>query len=226
MKKILLVEDDNSIKTSLKFFLEKENFSVEIASTKKEAIERLNTSFYDLILLDVTLPDGNGYELFQKIKEKKDIPIIFLTALDDEINVIQGFELGADDYITKPFRATELLLRMKAVLRRCTVSVDELSIQNLKINYNQAKVYKNGEYIFLTSLEYKLLLLLVENRGKVMSREKLLANIWDVSEDYVNDNTLTVYIKRLREKIEENPNDPKIILTVRGIGYQVGELCE
>lgn len=226
MKKILLVEDDNSIKTSLKFFLEKENFSVEIASTKKEAIERLNASFYDLILLDVTLPDGNGYELFQKIKEKKDIPIIFLTALDDEINVIQGFELGADDYITKPFRATELLLRMKAVLRRCTASVDELSIQNLKINYNQAKVYKNGEYIFLTSLEYKLLLLLVENRGKVMSREKLLANIWDVSEDYVNDNTLTVYIKRLREKIEENPNDPKIILTVRGIGYQVGELCE
>ncbi len=223
MANILLVEDDQTINSSLKYYLERESFNIEEASNIQMALDLLKQKKYDLLLLDVTLPDGNGFEYFNIIKKIQDVPVIFLTALDDEINVIQGFELGADDYITKPFRAAELLLRIKAVLRRCSGSNDEIVINNLKIVLNQAKVYKNGEYVFLTSLEYKLLLTLLENKGKVLSREKLLSSIWDVSEDYVNDNTLTVYIKRLREKIEDDINNPKIIITVRGLGYRVGE---
>ena len=223
MINILLIEDDSAIQNSLKYFLEKEGFCIDVCKGVNEASLKIAVNKYDLALLDVTLPDGNGYDLFKQIKKKGDIPVIFLTALDDEINVIHGFELGADDYITKPFRAVELLLRIKAVLRRCNGNSDEICINNIIINLNKAKVYKDGNVVDLTALEYKLLLILVENKGKTLSREKILSAIWDVSEDYVNDNTLTVYIKRLREKIEENPNDPKIIQTVRGLGYKVGE---
>lgn len=226
MVHIILVEDDIAIASSLKFYLEKEGFQVDTAKGIRETIQKVAVNHYQLMLLDVTLEDGNGYTLFEEVKEIQDIPIIFLTAMDDEINVVHGFELGADDYITKPFKAIELLLRIKAVLRRCNGNTEEIMVQNLRINLNQAKVYKKGEYIFLTALEYKLLLILLENKGKVLSREKILSSIWDVSEDFVNDNTLTVYIKRLREKIEDNPNEPKIILTVRGLGYKVGEFGE
>lgn len=223
MVNILLVEDDNIISSSLKYYLEKENYNVDIARKFREAIEKINENQYDLALLDITLEDGIGYDLVKEIKSRKDIPVIFLTALDDEVNVVHGFELGADDYITKPFRAYEFLLRIKAVLRRYNNISDEIVINNIKINLNQAKVYKDGKNIELTASEYKLLLILVENKGKVLTREKILSNIWDVSEEYVNDNTLTVYVKRLREKIESDPTNPKIVKTVRGLGYKVGE---
>lgn len=223
MVNILLVEDDNIISDSLKYYLEKEGYNVEISKTLNESKQKILNKKFDLALLDITLDDGSGYDLIKEIKSKNDIPVIFLTALDDEINVVQGFELGADDYIKKPFRAYEFLLRIKAVLRRYNNINEEIVINNIKINLNQAKVYKDGKVVELTASEYKLLLILVENKGRVLSRERILANIWDVSEDYVNDNTLTVYIKRLREKIEDDPADPKIIKTVRGIGYKVGE---
>ncbi len=223
MVNILLVEDDIVISDSLKYYLEKEGYSVEISKSISDSMQKISNKKFDLALLDITLDDGSGYDLIKEIKSRNDIPVIFLTALDDEINVVQGFELGADDYITKPFRAYEFLLRIKAVLRRYNNINEEIVINNIKINLNQAKIYKDGKVVELTASEYKLLLILVENRGRVLSREKILANIWDVSEDYVNDNTLTVYIKRLREKIEDDPADPKIIKTVRGLGYKVGE---
>lgn len=220
---ILLIEDDSVISSSLKYYLEKEGYVVNTVFSIEETKNILKNQKYDLVLLDVTLKDGSGYELFTYIKKAQDVPIIFLTALDDEINIIQGFELGADDYITKPFRASELLLRIKAVLRRCKKAYDTIEISDIKINLDNAKVYKSGNIVELTALEYKLFLILVQNKGKMLSRQKILANIWDVSEEYVNDNTLTVYIKRLREKIEDNPANPKIIKTIRGLGYKVGD---
>ena len=151
------------------------------------------------------------------------MPVIFLTAYDDEVNVIMGFELGADDYIAKPFRVKELMLRIKSVLRRYSNETSDgiIKINNLSINTNEAKVYKDGQEIVLTAMEYKLLLILLSNRGKVLSRTALLENIWDVAGDFVEDNTLTVYIKRLRDKIEENPTKPEFIKTVRGLGYVI-----
>jgi DNA-binding response OmpR family regulator len=173
--------------------------------------------------LDITLPDSNGYELYQKIKKERNIPVIFLTALDEEKNIIKGLELGADDYITKPFHARELLLRIKNVLRHTKQPNEEelLHLQNVTINLDKAKVFRNQQEVEMTALEYKILVLLGENQGRIISRGQILANIWDNNENYVNDNTLTVYIKRIREKIEEDPNHPKIIQTVRGLGYKI-----
>ena len=163
----------------------------------------------------------NGFEILEQIK---DIPVIFLTANDEEVSIVQGLDMGAEDYITKPFRTRELISRMKAVLRRRNaLSASKIYLHNLVIDPKQAKVLKNNQEIFLTTMEYKILLILATNPNVVFTREKLLADIWDVDEEYVNDNTLTVYIKRLREKIEDNPNQPKIILTVRGIGYKIGD---
>ena len=178
------------------------------------------------------MPDGNGYDVCKFVKEKEDIPVIFLTASDAEVNVVMGLEMGADDYICKPFRVNELMARIKTVLRRAgkgqsdDASKDSvIIIGNVRVNKSEAKVYitKNDkeETVELTALEYRLLLTLLNNRGTVLSRNKLLEDMWDVSGDFVNDNTLTVYIKRLRDKIEENPADPKIIKTVRGLGYMV-----
>ena len=171
----------------------------------------------------MTLPDGSGYDVCKRIKAKGDLPVIFLTAYDDEVNVIMGFELGADDYISKPFRVKELMLRIKSVMRRYSNETSDgiIKINNLKINTNEAKVYKNNEEIILTAMEYRLLLILLSNRGKVLSRTALLENIWDVAGDFVEDNTLTVYIKRLRDKIEEDPAKPEFIKTVRGLGYVI-----
>ena len=167
--------------------------------------------------------DGSGYDVCKRIKAKGDLPVIFLTAYDDEVNVIMGFELGADDYISKPFRVKELMLRIKSVMRRYSNETSDgiIKINNLKINTNEAKVYKNNEEIILTAMEYRLLLILLSNRGKVLSRTALLENIWDVAGDFVEDNTLTVYIKRLRDKIEEDPAKPEFIKTVRGLGYVI-----
>lgn len=222
MVSILLVEDDTTIASSIKYYLETEGYQVTVQDTVAGATQMIKVNSYDLVLLDVTLKDGNGFDVFTSLKEIADIPVIFLTALDEEINIVHGLEMGADDYITKPFRARELLSRIKAVLRRCKSVTEEIRIGDLRINLNQAKVYKKEEIVFLTTLEYKLLLVLLENRGQVLSREQILSKIWDVSEDFVNDNTLSVYIKRLREKIEEDPLHPSIIQTVRGMGYMVG----
>ena len=218
--KVLIVEDDVSILMGLKFCLEQEGFVVETASLGKYALEKVKNGF-DLVLLDLNLPDMNGFEILEQIK---DIPVIFLTANDEEVSIVQGLDMGAEDYITKPFRTRELISRMKAVLRRRNaLSASKIYLHNLVIDPKQAKVLKNNQEIFLTTMEYKILLILATNPNVVFTREKLLADIWDVDEEYVNDNTLTVYIKRLREKIEDNPNQPKIILTVRGIGYKIGD---
>ena len=167
------------------------------------------------------MPDGSGYDVCREIKKSGDFPVIFLTAYDDEVNVVMGLELGADDYISKPFRVKELLARIKSVLRRYSKDSPDgvVSVGSIKVNTNEAKIYKNGAEIILTAMEYKLLLIFINNRGKVLSRQRLLEDIWDVAGDFVNDNTLTVYIKRLRDKIEEDPAKPQIIKTVRGLGY-------
>ena len=220
---IFLLEDDEAIGIGLTYSLENEGYNVTLAKSVKEAEKIIDENKFSLYILDLTLPDGSGYDVCKKIKERGDLPVIFLTAYDDEVNVIMGFELGADDYISKPFRVKELMLRIKSVMRRYSNETSDgiIKINNLKINTNEAKVYKNNEEIVLTAMEYRLLLILLSNRGKVLSRTALLENIWDVAGDFVEDNTLTVYIKRLRDKIEEDPTKPEFIKTVRGLGYVI-----
>jgi len=223
MKKILLVEDDQTIVLGLSYSLSSEGYAVETSETVASAREKLAENDYDLAILDLTLPDGSGYELCKKARAL-DIPVIFLTACDDEVNVVMGLDMGADDYISKPFRLRELLSRVKTVLRRNERGIENASvftIGSLVINTAAGKVYKDGIDTMLTALEYRLLLALLNHEGQVLSRSQLLEDIWDVGGDFVNDNTLTVYIKRLREKIEENPAQPDIIETVRGMGYRV-----
>lgn len=220
---IFLLEDDEAIGIGLTYSLENEGYNVTLAKSVKEAEKIIDEKEFSLYILDLTLPDGSGYDVCKRIKAKGDLPVIFLTAYDDEVNVIMGFELGADDYISKPFRVKELMLRIKSVMRRYSNETSDgiIKINNLKINTNETKVYKNNEEIILTAMEYRLLLILLSNRGKVLSRTALLENIWDVAGDFVEDNTLTVYIKRLRDKIEEDPAKPEFIKTVRGLGYVI-----
>lgn len=222
MKKILLVEDNETIVMGLKYSLEKENFQVISVLNIEKAKEILNKETIDLILLDVTLPDGNGFELCKYIKQKLDVPVIFLTAQDEETSVVVGLDMGADDYIVKPFRTRELISRINSVLRRYYKNIEKNSIiqyKNIKIDTNMAKVYKDYEEIIFTSLEYKILLMLFTNQNKLITREELLDKIWDIAGNFVNDNTLTVYIKRIREKL----GDDSIIKTVRGLGYRIGD---
>ena len=184
----------------------------------------LTTSFNQQSRMNLTLPDGSGYDVCKAIKAKDDTPVIFLTAFDDEVNVVMGLELGADDYISKPFRLRELMARIKTVLRRSKgAAAEEIRISGLTVRMKEGKVLKNGQEVILTALEYKLLLTFLQNRGRVLSRNMLLESIWDVAGDFVSDNTLSVYIKRLREKIEDDPVEPQIIKTVRGMGYKVDE---
>lgn len=220
---LFLLEDDYAIATGLCYSLENEGYSVTHASGVKQAIDIISKEKFSLYILDLTLPDGSGYDVCKEIKKQGDLPVIFLTAYDDEVNVVMGFEFGADDYISKPFRLKELLVRIKSVLRRYNNETADgvIKFKDLTVNTNEAKVYKNGEEIILTAMEYRLLLILLNNRGKVLSRTQLLENIWDVDGDFVEDNTLTVYIKRLRDKIEEEPNRPLIIKTIRGLGYMI-----
>ena len=220
---LFLLEDDYAIATGLCYSLENEGYSVILASGVKQAIDIISNEKFSLYILDLTLPDGSGYDVCKEIKKQGDLPVIFLTAYDDEVNVVMGFEFGADDYISKPFRLKELLVRIKSVLRRYNNETADgvIKFKDLTVNTNEAKVYKNGNEIILTAMEYRLLLILLNNRGKVLSRTQLLENIWDVDGDFVEDNTLTVYIKRLRDKIEEEPNRPLIIKTVRGLGYMI-----
>jgi two-component system response regulator VicR len=226
--RILLVEDDKTIAAGLEYSLGQEGYATvvchDVSSAKQSLAAELET--LSLCLFDLSLPDGSGYELCQMVKERKDIPVIFLTVVDDEVNVVMGLDMGADDYITKPFRIRELLSRIKSVLRRYEKQAKQqavITIGNIRINSLAGKVYKNDTEVFLTALEYRLLLIFANHLGQVLSRNQLLEQIWDVAGDFVNDNTLTVYIKRLREKLEDDPANPQIVKTVRGLGYKVGD---
>lgn len=221
--KIFVLEDDSAIGMGLSYSLENEGYSVTLAKSVSDAMKIIEKEQFALYILDLTLPDGSGYDVCRRIKESGDAPVIFLTAYDDEVNVVMGFELGADDYISKPFRLKELLVRIKSVLRRYNKESADgiIRIKELTINTNEAKVYKNGSEIILTAMEYRLLLILINNRGTVLSRSRLLENIWDIDSAFVEDNTLTVYIKRLRDKIEEDIANPVYIKTVRGLGYVI-----
>lgn len=221
MPKILLVEDDASIIESLSQYLESEGFSLKSVSGQRDALDIIDKEAFDLILLDLSLADGNGYGVCLEIKKMLDIPVIFLTASGDETSVVAGFEMGADDYIPKPFRPRELVSRIKNVLRRYDKKSNVTIIGDLKVDLDKGQLFREGEEIYLSALEYRLLVIFIQNRGILLSRNKLLDDIWDVAGDFVNDNTLTVYIKRLREKIEKDPANPTIIKTVRGRGYRM-----
>jgi two-component system, OmpR family, response regulator VicR len=226
--KVLLVEDDKTIAAGLEYSLRQEEYQTILCHDAGTAVKVIRDQIneIDLCLFDLSLPDGSGYDLCEMVKKNGDKPVIFLTALDDEVNVVMGLDMGADDYITKPFRVRELISRIKSVLRRYNKQTPQpkpyIDIENIRINTLEGKVYKNGEEVLLTALEYRLLLIFANHIGQVLTRAQLLDRIWDVAGDFVNDNTLTVYIKRLREKLEDHPQRPAIIKTVRGLGYKVG----
>lgn len=222
MQKILYVEDDLSLIDGLQYTLETSGYSVDNARTVKEALMLFRQNTYDLLLLDVTLPDGTGFDICKEIRNSSTVPIIFLTASDQEISIVRGLDMGGDDYITKPFKLNELLSRMKALLRRSTQfsGTEVLEANGIKINTVERLVWKNGKLLELTLVEYKLLCLFLRNPNHLLSREMILDRMWDGNGNYVDDNTLSVYIRRLRNKIEDNPNQPKFLLTERGIGYK------
>ena len=226
MTKILLVEDDGQIAAYLGELLRAEGFDTQIAGSKKEASECLLVQAFDLVLLDVSLPDGHGFSICAEIKREYEIPVIFLTASGDEYSVVAGLDMGADDYIAKPFRPRELISRIRSVLRRCKKEQRILSCGDLKVNVSSATVTKGEKELFLSALEYRLLLILLQNKGQILTRNQLLEEIWDASGEYVNDNTLSVYMKRLREKIEKNPQSPRLLHTIRGIGYRMEDRTE
>lgn len=224
MIKILIIEDDSAIVRNLSELLRQEGFSVSCALNCNDALNKLEGTSFDLVLLDVLLPDGNGFALCKRIKSVTDCPVIFLTASSDEFSVVTGLDIGADDYIEKPYRPRELISRIKSVLRRSGKSQSTVRAGNIIVDIDKGTVTKNGRDVFLSALEYKLLLVFLNNPDVILTRNKLLSEIWDIAGDFVNDNTLTVYIKRLRDKIEDDVQNPRIILTVRGLGYKTGEL--
>lgn len=221
MTKILLVEDDKTIIANLTEFLNKEGYMVRSVSGQTAATDLLSRERMDLVLLDVALAEGNGFSACRAIKAEYGIPVIFLTASGDEFSTVTGFDLGADDYIPKPFRPRELISRIKNVLRLTGNTGKTVTLGDVVVDTEKGIAMKNNKDLSLSALEYRLLLVFINNRGLLLSRSQLLESIWDIAGDFVNDNTLTVYIKRLREKIENDPADPKIILTVRGLGYKV-----
>lgn len=223
MKRIFLVEDDKTIAKNLILLLRSEDFTVNHASTHGDAIATLAVNKFDLALIDISLPDGNGFTLCTEIKETQDVPVIFLTASGDEASVVTGLNIGADDYIIKPFRPRELIARIGSALRKSGRSPSTFEICGLHVDMASGIVKKNGNEVFLSPLEYRLLLMLISNPKSIITRSRLLDELWDAAGEFVNDNTLTVYIKRLREKIETNPASPQIILTVRGTGYRLGD---
>ncbi|SCG82870.1 Alkaline phosphatase synthesis transcriptional regulatory protein sphR [Proteiniborus sp. DW1] len=223
MKRILLVEDDDNISFGIKTYLEKKDFKVDIVDSLVKG-KNMFSLVYDLIILDVNLPDGTGYDFLSFVKLKAKTPIIFLTVRDEEKEIVKGLDLGADDYITKPFKLSVLESRINTVLRRVkrdTAFDDILFCQNLKLVKSQTKVFKDKDEIDITGREYKLLEIFMENQNQTLTRKTLLDKLWDIEGDFVNDNTLTVTIKRLREKIEDSPNKPTMIKTIRGIGYRM-----
>ena len=221
MERILLVEDDATIVAALTQFLLSEGFSVQSASGQTEAFSAIEATEFDLVLLDVGLKDGNGFSICSAIKQRTKSAVIFLSASGDEYSVVTGLDLGADDYIAKPFRPRELISRIRSVLRRTGRAQSVIELGSVRVDTDRASATKNGVDLNLSALEYRLLLVFLNHRGMTLSRAKLLEEIWDVAGDFVNDNTLTVYIKRLREKLEDDPQEPRIIKTVRGLGYRV-----
>ena len=217
--KILLVEDNKSIIKGLEYAFAQNGYSCEYCLSLDEAVRKAPFN-YDAAVLDIMLPDGNGFDLFKKIRRYSDLPVIFLTAVDDEDSVVNGLELGADDYITKPFSTRELIARIKRVANKNSKK-NIITVSGVTLDLDKSAVFENGKQLELTALEYKLLSLLMQNAGKVVTRELIFEKIWDVSGNFVNDNTLTVYIKRVRKKL-----DADIIKTVKGMGYQVAEDSE
>ena len=221
MNRILLVEDDKNIIENLTEFLNREGFDVRNAIGQSEALEILSENQFDLVLLDIMLAEGNGFATCSAIKSEYKIPVIFLTASGDEYSTVTGFELGADDYISKPFRPRELVSRIKNILRLTGNSGGITQIGDISVDTVRGTVSRDGKDLFLSALEYRLLLVFINNKNTVLTRTRLLETIWDVAGEFVNDNTLTVYIKRLREKIEKDPQKPEIIKTIRGMGYRL-----
>lgn len=222
MKRVFLVEDDREIAKNLTLLLRSEGFTVIHAPTQKDAVSLSAENKFDLALIDISLPDGNGFAVCTQIKQTQDIPMIFLTASGDEASVVTGLDMGADDYITKPFRPRELIARIRSVLRRNGGRGNVFEICGVSVDLASGVVKKNGGEVFLSALEYRLLLIFVNNPKNIITRGQLLDELWDAAGEFVNDNTLSVYIKRLREKIEDDPAHPQIILTVRGMGYRLG----
>lgn len=226
MKNILLVEDDSTLAMGIEYSLKNEGYKVNLANNIALGKQLIDKNTYDLIILDITLPDGSGYDLCKYVRKSRETPIIFLTALDEEVNVVMGLDIGGDDYITKPFKIRELLSRIRAVLRRYSSKSGGMSNEgilktgDIKILQLENKVYINSEEVFLTPSEYKLLMFLINNSNKVLFRNAILEKLWDIEGDFVDDNTLSVYIRRLREKIEEDSSSPTYIKTVRGVGYK------
>lgn len=221
--RLLLVEDDLSLINGLSFAIKKQGYELDIARTCLETDAIWTEGRYDLVILDVSLPDGSGFDICKKIRRTSNVPILFLTAADEEIDMIMGLDIGGDDYITKPFKLAVLLSRIHALLRRSSQfsgTAAELNSNGIRVELLKGKVYKNGVPIDLTASEYKLLCMLMENPDIVLSPEQILSKLWDCNENYVDNNTLTVYIRRLRTKIEENPGAPKRIVTVRRMGYK------
>ncbi len=220
MARLLLVEDDPMILNALTAFLREEGFDTETADGQRSALELLSRHSFDLVLLDITLREGNGFDTCQAIKAQSAVPVFFLTASGDESSTVAGLDMGADDYIAKPFRPRELLSRIRSALRRSGADAARLMLGPLTLDTDKGEVYREGVPLALSALEYRMLLLFAGNRGKLLSRNRLLEELWDMGGEFVNDNTLTVCIKRLRDKIEEDPAAPRIIKTVRGLGYR------
>lgn len=225
MNRILLVEDDENLVFGMEYTLTNEGYTVIVAGSLEEARKAFKEKVVDLILLDVNLPDGSGYSLCKEIRQLSQIPIIFLTALDEEANVVAGLDLGADDYMTKPIRTKELISRMRAVLRRNYKSKDEAEVdkwisQDIEVRILEGIVLKCNQELLLTGMEYRLLLMLMSHPKQICSRSTILNGLWDMSGEFIDDNTLSVHIRRLREKIEDIPAAPKHIITVRGVGYK------
>lgn len=223
MKRIFFVEDDASLRSGLTFALEKQGYAVTAASTQSEAEALWQTDTFDLVILDVSLPDGSGYDLCRTIRQTSQVPLIFLTAADEETEVIMGLDLGGDDYITKPFKLAVFFSRVNALLRRSAQfpqNSQQLVSGGVTVDLLQQTVTRNGSPVDLTATEYKLLCFLMENPGQVLSADQILGRLWDCEERYIDSSTLTVYIRRLRTKIEEDPAHPQKILTVRGMGYK------
>lgn len=223
MNRILLLEDDISLIDGLEFSLRKNNFDIVTVRTVQDALAAFSAQAFDLLLLDLTLPDGSGFEVCKKARLSSTVPIIFLTASDEEVNVVMGLDMGGDDYITKPFKLNELISRINALLRRAgmvkTPSA-ELQSNGITIKLEENRVLKDGIQLELTVAEFRLLCLLMQNPNTILTRPVLLDRLWDGSSNFVDDNTLSVYVRRLRGKIEEHPGNPEYLLTVRGVGYQ------
>lgn len=223
MNSILLVEDDLSLIDGLGFSLRRQGFQVDIARTVREALSMVRDREYDLLILDLTLPDGSGFEICKRVRQSSAVPVIFLTASDEEVNVVMGLDIGGDDYITKPFRLNELTSRINAVLRRARLSdavQAELQSNGITVKLAESRVFKGTQEIELTTADYRLLCLLMQNPNVVLTRQVILDRLWDSGGRFVDDNTLSVYVRRLRSKIEDDPENPRFLLTVRGMGYR------